>query len=115
MRDSEYIEWKSETRTQIEKEHPNWTKEQVQEFLDKVESSLRKRGFFDIAEELEDTSLTDKLAKIAAKHIDAVEKRGDLETKRSDELDFFEVSIWGLKDALIEAYKLGKKEGVKHE
>lgn len=42
MRDSEYIAWKSETRTQIEKEHPNWTKEQVQEFLDKVESSLRK-------------------------------------------------------------------------
>ena len=53
MRDSEYIAWKSETRTQIEKEHPDWTKEQVQEFLDKVESSLRKRGFFDIAEERE--------------------------------------------------------------
>lgn len=53
MRDSEYIAWKSETRMQIEKEHPDWTKEQVQEFLDKVESSLRKRGFFDIAEERE--------------------------------------------------------------
>lgn len=51
MRDSEYIAWKSETRMQIEKEHPDWTKEQVQEFLDKVESSLRKRGFFDIVEE----------------------------------------------------------------
>lgn len=51
MRESEYIIWRAETREQIEKDHPDWTKDQVQEFLEKVEASLRKRGFFDIAEE----------------------------------------------------------------
>ena len=51
MRKSEYIIWRAETREQIEKDHPDWTKDQVQEFLEKVEASLRKRGFFDIAEE----------------------------------------------------------------
>lgn len=53
MRESEYIIWKAETRMQIEKDHPDWKKEQVQEFLEKVEAKLRKRGFFDIAEERE--------------------------------------------------------------
>lgn len=51
MRESEYIIWKAETKEQIEKDHPDWTKDQVQEFLEKVEASLRKRGFFDIVEE----------------------------------------------------------------
>lgn len=51
MRESEYIIWKAETIEQIEKDHPDWTKDQVQEFLEKVEAGLRKRGFFDIAEE----------------------------------------------------------------
>lgn len=51
MLKSEYIIWRAETREQIEKDHPDWTKDQVQEFLEKVEASLRKRGFFDIAEE----------------------------------------------------------------
>lgn len=51
MLKSEYIIWKAETREQIEKDHPDWTKDQVQEFLEKVEAGLRKRGFFDIAEE----------------------------------------------------------------
>lgn len=31
-----------------------------------------------------------------------------LETQMSDSLDFHEVSVWGLKEALIEAYSLGK-------
>lgn len=51
MRESEYIIWKSETLDQIREEHPDWTEDQVQEFLEKVEAKLRKRGFFDIAEE----------------------------------------------------------------
>lgn len=33
-----------------------------------------------------------------------------LETRNSDELDFHEVSVWGLKEALIEAYKQGVKD-----
>lgn len=51
MRKSEYDIWKSKTLDQIREEHPDLEEEQVQEFLEKVEAGLRKRGFFDIAEE----------------------------------------------------------------
>lgn len=54
-----------------------------------------------------------KLLKIAMKHFGAVEERGSLETRDNDQEDFFEVSIWGLKAALEEAYKAGMKEGMK--
>ena len=54
-----------------------------------------------------------KLLKIAKKHFSAVEERGSLETRDNDHEDFFEVSIWGLKAALEEAYKAGMKEGMK--
>lgn len=32
-----------------------------------------------------------------------------LETRRSDSLDFYDVSVWGLKEALRLAYEEGKK------
>ena len=51
MRKSEYDIWKSKTLDQIREEHPDLEEEQVQEFLEKVEAKLRKRGFFDITEE----------------------------------------------------------------
>lgn len=53
----------------------------------------------------------EKLVKIAEKHIPALEGRGHLEAKDADEADFFETAAWCLKDALIAAYKLGKKAG----
>jgi hypothetical protein len=34
-----------------------------------------------------------------------------LEARHSDSLDFFEVSVWGLKDMLQEAYKAGYSSG----
>ncbi len=33
-----------------------------------------------------------------------------LETRKSDSLDFHDVSVWSIKDALAEAYGLGKKQ-----
>jgi hypothetical protein len=36
-----------------------------------------------------------------------------LETRNSDELDFHEVSVWGIKKALERAYELGRDEGQK--
>lgn len=38
-----------------------------------------------------------------------------LEERKSDDLDFHEVSVWGLEEALIEAYKEGYKAGKKTE
>lgn len=39
------------------------------------------------------------------------EGREDLEQHFSDELDFWEVSAWGLKELLTMAYELGKDAG----
>ena len=36
-----------------------------------------------------------------------------LETRNSDSLDFHEVSVWGVKEALRLAFELGKAEGQK--
>lgn len=55
------------------------------------------------------TGIDKKLYEIAAKHLVAVEERGDLETRRSDGEDFFEVSVWGLAAALKDAYEAGRK------
>lgn len=48
------------------------------------------------------------IQEIAKKEILAIESRGDLEIKNSDGEDFFEVSVWELKKALLEAYNAGK-------
>lgn len=52
-----------------------------------------------------------KLVRIAQENIPELENRPDLEARQSDELDFFETSVWSLKDALIAAYELGKAAG----
>lgn len=53
---------------------------------------------------------TDKqITEIAAKHLIAVQERGDLATHHSDCEDFIEVSVWGLEAALKEAYEAGHK------
>ena len=54
-----------------------------------------------------------KLVKIAEKNIPSLEGRGTLETHHSDSEDFYDISVWCLKAALIEAYELGKKEAQK--
>lgn len=46
-----------------------------------------------------------ELEKIAQDNLDIE----TLKTRKSDELDFHEVSVWGLRSALIEAYELGLK------
>ena len=50
------------------------------------------------------------LVEIAKANSAEIEARGDLETRRSDGEDFKEVAVWDLKNMLIEAYKLGKKD-----
>lgn len=44
------------------------------------------------------------LAEIAKKHLNLE----TLETRNSDSLDFHDVAVWSLKEALQEAYKAGK-------
>ena len=52
-----------------------------------------------------------KLLKIAQENIPSLENRQDLERHRNDDEDFFDISVWCLKDALIAAYELGKATG----
>ena len=58
-------------------------------------------------------STEEKLLKIAMNHSSKVKERGSLDTKYNDDEDFIELSVWGLKRALKEAYELGLKEGKK--
>lgn len=50
-----------------------------------------------------------ELIEIAKRNSTEVEYRGDLETINNDSDDFIEVSVWGLKRMLEEAYELGRK------
>lgn len=51
--------------------------------------------------------LLEELNKIAMKNMLT---RNDLETRNHDASDFRDVAVWNVKDALLEAYELGKKE-----
>lgn len=51
-----------------------------------------------------------QLLKIVMRNIPPVADRGDLKTRNSDSEDFLNVAVWGLRDALMEAYELGKDE-----
>lgn len=51
-----------------------------------------------------------KLVAIAQENIPAMDGREDLEPQHCDDLDFLDVSVWCLKDALVAAYELGKAE-----
>lgn len=52
-----------------------------------------------------------KLVKIAQENIPGLEGRPDLEAQNMDELDFYDVSVWCLKAALVAAYEAGKAAG----
>lgn len=56
-------------------------------------------------------TMNDILLEIAKKHL-FVET---LETRKSDRLDFHNVSVWNIKTALEEAFKAGYDKGVNHD
>lgn len=55
----------------------------------------------------------EKLLEIAMKNSVEMKDRGDFETRNSDPDDFLEVSIWGLKAMLEEAFEAGQRVGMK--
>ena len=59
--------------------------------------------------------LLQELTKIAEKNIYTLRGRGDLESRNIDWQDFSNIAIWELKDALIEAYELGRAEAKKEK
>lgn len=56
------------------------------------------------------SAIDDKLLKIAQDNIPALKDRNTLQAMYSDEVDFFETSVWSLEAALKAAYELGKNE-----
>nr|DAH06906.1 MAG TPA: hypothetical protein [Caudoviricetes sp.] len=57
---------------------------------------------------MKNKKLDEELYEIAKENIFQVEGRGNLETQYSNERDFFEISVWQLKSALLAAYELGR-------
>ena len=57
----------------------------------------------------QETKLEKELVKIANKHIPELADRKTLKAMYSDDLDFFETSVWSLEESLKAAYELGRK------
>lgn len=55
------------------------------------------------------------LTEIAEKNIYTLRGRGDLESRNTDWQDFCTTAVWELRDALREAYELGRAEANKEE
>lgn len=50
------------------------------------------------------------ILEIAKKNSCLIADRGDLETHSSDDEDFLDMAIWSIKEMLIQAYELGKRQ-----
>ena len=53
-------------------------------------------------------NLEQALTRIANENFVSLKGRQDLERHYSDELDFHDVAVWEIKQALLAAYELGK-------
>ena len=51
-----------------------------------------------------------QLVSVARNNIIELEGHRDLESRNNDSDDFFTTSVWSLKDALIDAYNLGREQ-----
>lgn len=56
------------------------------------------------------TEIDKKLEQIAMDADFELEYRGGLDTRRNDDDDFIELSVWGIREMLRKAYELGKAE-----
>lgn len=48
MSRAEYIIWRVETKMEVEREHPQWTTQMVNDYVNKVEDSLKCQGLMTI-------------------------------------------------------------------
>ena len=52
-----------------------------------------------------------KVLAIAKRIVYGVKERGDLEQRFNDSEDFLDIAVWTLREAMEEAYALGKEDG----
>lgn len=52
-----------------------------------------------------------KVLEIAKRVVYGVKERGDLEQRYRDSEDFMDIAVWTLRQAMEEAYALGKEDG----
>ena len=52
-----------------------------------------------------------KVLEIAKRVVYGVKDRGDLEQRYRDSDDFLDIAVWTLREAMEEAYALGKEDG----
>lgn len=56
-------------------------------------------------------NINQKVFKAVKPHIVALEDRKNLKTQNSDNLDFMDIAVWELQEALKIVYELGRKDG----
>ena len=56
-----------------------------------------------------------KVLEIAKRVVYRVKERGDLETRYRDSDDFLDIAVWTLREAMEEAYALGKEDGKREQ
>lgn len=66
-----------------------------------------KRQLLSEASQLRNEKVTMLLLEIAKKNSSEIKYRGDLERRYTDSEDFIELSVWSLKQMLIDAFEAG--------
>ena len=56
-----------------------------------------------------------KVLEIAKRVVYGVKERGDLEQRYRDSDDFLDIAVWTLREAMEEAYALGKEDGKREQ
>ena len=56
-----------------------------------------------------------KVLEIAKRVVYGVKERGDLEMRYRDSDDFLDIAVWTLREAMEEAYALGKEDGKREQ
>ena len=56
-----------------------------------------------------------KVLEIAKRVVYGVKERGDLEQRFRDSDDFLDIAVWTLRQAMEEAYALGKEDGKREQ
>lgn len=70
---------------------------------------MTKKDTFLEATRRREEKVNKAILEIAMNNSTAICHRGDLEKRNNDNEDFLEVSVWGLKKMLKEAYELGQQ------
>ncbi|MFM1524774.1 MULTISPECIES: DUF6900 domain-containing protein [Helcococcus] len=68
---------------------------------------LKRQSFLEATRKIKEKD-EKKVLEIAKKHSIEIQRRGDFEKRNTDSEDFIEISVWSLKEMLLEVYEAGR-------